>query len=193
MGFFIMFIVIDSSIFSALESDTLQHSLDAQSFIAELCVARQKGYVSVIIKKSVAVKIKNNIHLSTRGKAIFGHIAEEVTFQLKLDDITSFNVVFFHSGYSHGINVGDNPYVVDIDGYSTSNVNISKPKLVLEDLSDDYIYKAIARWGLSKLGVPPNFHLSYEPVHGGGDRLPDVCISEMGKGSFVFSICDSDT
>ncbi len=40
MGFFIMFIVIDSSIFSALESDTLQHSLDAQSFIAELCVAK---------------------------------------------------------------------------------------------------------------------------------------------------------
>ena len=72
------------------------------------------------------IPFKNNINLSVNERAVFGHILEEMTFQSGLSSITSFKVIFFHSEYSNGISDDSSPYVVNVDGYSVSDVNLSK-------------------------------------------------------------------
>ncbi|ENM5907187.1 hypothetical protein LPR20_003350, partial [Vibrio mimicus] len=97
----------------------------------------------------------------------------------------------FNSDYNKTL-CGDGKKYIDIKNYTLEFGSLPVPKLVLEDIEDDKVYRKVVDWKLKNSESLNGFSVFYEAVHGGGNRTANICRYELSRGSFTFSICDSD-
>jgi hypothetical protein len=191
-----MIITIDNSVqeLSAVEANN-----DFLSFLDDLCTARKLGDIVIHSSKRTLLTILAREEISRLQKQILKHTNEQVTFKQELFDNINYRMVVFHSDYGFNpLNYQNNFIFIDINNYcknySEKGLNpFSPPKLVLEDMNDQNIYMKICEWFTSNNKYLGKHRLSFDILHGGGNRTASICKSLIEKGHNVFCICDSDS
>ncbi|MFS1441768.1 hypothetical protein BCU50_007840 [Vibrio sp. 10N.286.46.E10] len=179
---------VDDSIVLALLSKN--DSKDASAFLEDLLKLRRCGKTLISIKKKSVLKIIDSDKLSDLDNLILSKINSDMTYSNQvISEIEDF-IFCYHSDYNKDI---ENPRLsIDIKNYINTNKPILESSVVLEDENDDLVYSVISKWFMENFSDMKNYHIHYEPEHGGGDRTNIRCNSLIIKKHNTFSICDSD-
>ena len=184
-----MKIKIDKSIVLSLNSEASE--FDSIVFIRQLTDSIMSGFHFYDLSKKIIFEIIESNKLGQCENSILKMYSERNTFQKSVKDNIDLHITFYHSQYvDEEIDSG-----FDILKFTEKNscCNVlGVPKLVLEDLNDSNVFKAVIDRYMSGNSIVSNCKYHYQAIHGGGNRMGDVCSENYNNPVNIFAICDSD-
>lgn len=177
----IVYFGIEPEILSVENRENLEYNI---SVILRLC---RNGDILCVFKRNSSQWILENLNLIEKDSSILRRIHHNYTQFMGL--ITSGNEFIEIIDSKNEENLIDGSYKVSISSKNFEEI-LRKPILLVEDaFMDISVMEKIIYWLAKKYRIP---NCSFEPGHGGGSRLLDMCENYMTQNRFVLTISDSD-
>ncbi|BCV42346.1 hypothetical protein [Shewanella algae] len=178
------------SIHDSIIEGVLQDNPHCTSFMDDVLSARRKGIILIDIRKKSVLKLLELYKNGTNNKTL-KVIRGEISFQNEI--IEAYGIKRKFAFFETHENEGN---LININGYFGEDQIklrlLNAPRLVLENISDDCVYKKIIEWELSKGHIPSCFRINYDIIQGGGATTAAICENLISEGYLTYSLCDSD-
>jgi hypothetical protein len=156
--------------------------------VSELTRSHRIGYHLVVMPRSTAVWLADNLPVSELDRATLRRLAKEYTQSGGLPEIAT---VFARVTYDHvgpPVPMG-NEVRLGLEVVASLGIT-QKPVLVVEDLKrDGLLYRKIFEGHSGKF---PGGISNFELAHGGGDSIVDILEDKIEQQRIVLTIVDSD-
>jgi hypothetical protein len=180
-----MLFYLDSS------ADELSSCLDEGRLAAvasDLARARRNGDHLIVISRSTAEWIKDNVDLSNRDKAILTQIAQEFTQTGNLRN-TARCYVRISTEASASVTIRESVISMPVR-YITQHQLLERPILLVENRESDGEFYEFILHNHCDLHTCP--YVSYDIYHGGGADLPKVFSRLVAERKVICSVIDGD-